>query len=256
MWGKSRTFVVFNIFILALTVMVVDGFAKPLADSIQQVKPSVVGVATYLPTRSPPVNLLGTGFVVGDGYHVVTNAHVIPDKFNVTKKERLVVLFGQGRQPSVRETRVFQTDESHDLALLRLKGRALKPLKLGNASQVREGEEIAFTGFPIGLVLGLFPATHRGIVASITPVAIPASSAKELDITHIQRLRSPYNVFQLDATAYPGNSGSPVFLAETGEVIGIVNKVFVKQTKESVLEKPSGITYAIPINYVKALLER
>ncbi|MCX4024967.1 trypsin-like peptidase domain-containing protein [Endozoicomonas sp. SM1973] len=243
-------------FILAFVVTVSDGFAKSLADSIQQIKPSVVGVATYLPTRSPPVSLLGTGFVVDDGYHVVTNAHVIPTKLNLEKKERLVVLYGQGNKPSVREARVFKTDEPHDLALLRLKGSTLKPLTLGDSSKVREGNQIAFTGFPIGLVLGLYPATHHGIVASITPVAIPVMSAKELDVPHIQRLRSPYNVFQLDATAYPGNSGSPVFLAATGEVIGIVNKVFVKQTKESVLAKPSGITYAIPISHVKALIQR
>ncbi len=255
MWSNSRYSKISSWFILVLTIIVPNSFAKSLADSIQQIKPSVVGVATYLPTRSPPVNLLGTGFVVDDGYHVVTNAHVIPAKLNLAKKERLVVLYGQGRKPSMREARVFKADEAHDLALLRLKGTTLKPLTLGDSSQVREGDKIAFTGYPIGLVLGLYPATHHGIVASITPVAIPVASAKELDITHIQRLRSPYNVFQLDATAYPGNSGSPVFLATTGEVIGIVNKVFVKQTKESVLEKPSGITYAIPIKYVKALIK-
>ncbi|MCB1737317.1 MAG: serine protease, partial [Gammaproteobacteria bacterium] len=53
---------------------------------------------------------------------------------------------------------------------------------------------------------------------------------------------------------YPGNSGSPVYHPETGAVIGIINKVFVKETKEMVIEKPSGITYAIPIKFAKDLL--
>jgi S1-C subfamily serine protease len=55
----------------------------------------------------------------------------------------------------------------------------------------------------------------------------------------------------LDATAYPGNSGSPLYIPETGEVVGVINKVFVKESREAVLEKPSGITYAIPVRYVK-----
>ncbi|MDD3381539.1 MAG: serine protease, partial [Rugosibacter sp.] len=56
------------------------------------------------------------------------------------------------------------------------------------------------------------------------------------------------------ATAYPGNSGGPLFDPDTGEVIGILNMVFVKSTKESALEKPSGISYAIPARYLDELL--
>ena len=62
-------------------------------------------------------------------------------------------------------------------------------------------------------------------------------------------------MFQLDATAYPGNSGSPLYDPATGEVIGIVNMVFVKGTKESALTQPSGITYAIPSRYLIELLK-
>jgi S1-C subfamily serine protease len=63
-------------------------------------------------------------------------------------------------------------------------------------------------------------------------------------------------VFQLDATAYPGNSGSPIYDPETGEVIGIVNMVLVKGTKEAALSSPTGITYAIPSRHLKALLDQ
>ena len=65
-----------------------------------------------------------------------------------------------------------------------------------------------------------------------------------------------YSVFQLDATAYPGNSGSPVYDVASGEVVGIVNSVFVKGTKESALSAPSGITYAIPASKLIDLLQR
>ena len=83
-----------------------------------------------------------------------------------------------------------------------------------------------------------------------------ADNARELSPAQLRAMRDPFNVFQLDAIAYPGNSGSPVYLAETGEVIGVVNSVFVKESREAVLERPSGISYAIPVRYLHALLEQ
>ena len=62
-------------------------------------------------------------------------------------------------------------------------------------------------------------------------------------------------MFQLDATAYPGNSGSPVFELDNGRVVGVINSVLVKETRESVLSNPSGITYAIPAKYIQQLLK-
>ena len=119
---------------------------------------------------------------------------------------------------------------------------------------IDEGRLIAFTGFPIGSVLGLYPVTHRGIVASVTPTVTPVVDAKQMNIATLKRLRDPYLVYQLDATAYPGNSGSALYDAETGEAVGVINKVFVQKTKEGVITNPSGITYAIPIKHVRELL--
>jgi hypothetical protein len=106
---------------------------------------------------------------------------------------------------------------------------------------VAEGDSLLFTGFPIGGVLGLFPATHRAMIAAIAPVAIPSASGQRLDPKSVRRLRdAAFSVFQLDATAYPGNSGSPLYDPATGEVVGILNMVFVKATKESALTQSSG----------------
>jgi S1-C subfamily serine protease len=63
-------------------------------------------------------------------------------------------------------------------------------------------------------------------------------------------------VFQLDGTAYPGNSGSPLYDGETGAVLGVLNMVLVKATKESALAQPSGIAYAVPAEHLRALLAR
>ncbi len=121
---------------------------------------------------------------------------------------------------------------------------------------MRVGEEYAFTGYPLGVLFGLYPVTHHGIVSSITPIAVQANAASQLDPTQIRHLRTPYDVFQLDATAYPGNSGSPLYHPDTGVVIGVINSVFVKEGRENILAKPSGISYAIPSDYARRLLEK
>jgi S1-C subfamily serine protease len=84
----------------------------------------------------------------------------------------------------------------------------------------------------------------------------PAANAGELNAKTLKRIAAPYDIFQLDATAYPGNSGSPLYDPQTGEVYGTVNSTFVKSTKESVLSDPSGISYAIPSRYVLALMQQ
>lgn len=231
-------------------------FAGDLPQTIELVKSSVVAVGTLLHTRAPPANFLGTGFAVGDGLHIVTNAHVVPQELNTEKKESLAIFVGRGASAKARPATLVEIDAEHDLALLKISGEPLPALVIGDSDKVKEGEAVAFTGFPIGMVLGLYPVTHQAIVSAITPIVIPALSTKQLDINVIKRLRSPYLVFQLDGTAYPGNSGSPVYDPKTGKVMGVINMVFVKGSKENALTHPSGITYAIPGNYIQAIMKQ
>jgi len=229
-----------------------------LPDTLARVRKSVVAVGTLTPVKgspkSPPqARYLGTGFAVKDGTLVITNHHVVPDKLK--KGERLAVFSGRGRKARIHEATLLKTDREHDLALLRIQGTPLEPLRLHGKGWIREGTEVAFTGFPLGMVLGLYPVTHKGIVSAITPAAIPAGSSRELNAARIKRLRNPFLVYQLDAIAYPGNSGSPLYLLSSGEVIGVVNSVFVKGSKESVLSAPSGISYAIPVRHVLRLMK-
>jgi S1-C subfamily serine protease len=231
--------------------------AQQIPATIERVKASVVGVGTFQQTRVPPFRFLGTGFAVGSGSTIVTNAHVLPQKLDADQGETIAVIApGQGREMQLRRATRGADDPAHDLALLNLPGPALPALAIRDSENVREGESVLFTGYPIGAVLGPYPATHRGMIAAITPIAIPAAHSSQLKPDLVRRLSSgPFPVFQLDATAYPGNSGSPVYDPATGEVIGVVNMVFVKGTKESALERPSGITYAIPSRYLIELLK-
>ena len=228
--------------------------AETLAETLQKIKPSIVGVGTFMPSRSPRGVFLGTGFVVGNGQLVVTNAHVVTKLLDYEKMEQWAIFLSNGNNPKAAIVERIALDAEHDIAILKLKQGVLPALTLGETASVKEGKQYAFTGYPIGMVLGLYPVTHQGIISAISPVAIPMFNSTKLNAKLIRRLQKPYNVFQLDATAYPGNSGSPLYNTNTGEVIGVINKVFVKDTKENVLSKPSGITYAIPIEHVKNLL--
>ena len=64
----------------------------------------------------------------------------------------------------------------------------------------------------------------------------------------------PFDIFQLDAVAYPGSSGSPLYDITSGQVIGIVNMTVARETRESALAQPTGIAFAIPTKHLRELL--
>ncbi len=232
-------------------------WCSELTNTIKNVKPAIVGIATFKKTRTPAVNFIGTGFAVGDGLNVVTNAHVIIEMMDSENKESLGILVGLGEAKEFREAVLVALDKEHDLAQLKIGGAPLPVMEIGDSDTVQEGQTLVFTGFPIGMVLGFYPVTHRGMVSSITPVVMPALSSNKLDVKMIRQLKkSGFAVFQLDGTAYPGSSGSPLYDPQTGVVYGVINMVLVKGLKESALSQPSGITYAIPANFVRDLLQQ
>ena len=239
---------------LSYFIFVFSARAEKLPETLLKIKPSVVGVGTFLPSRSPRSVFLGTGFVIGNGQLIVTNAHVVAKSLNTDRLEKWAIFVTLNNKPKMAIVDRVAVDKEHDIAILKLRQGALPALTLAGTSKVQEGELYAFTGYPIGMVLGLYPVTHRGIISAISPVVIPVFNSGKLNSKLIKRLENPYNVYQLDATAYPGNSGSPLYDIGNGEVVGVMNKVFVQETKENILSKPSGISYAIPIEHVKKLL--
>lgn len=240
---------------LLLLLTLVPVYAASLPDTIDRIRPSIVAVGIYKPSGSPRQHFRGTGFVVGNGHLVVTNHHVLPEKIDDKQRETLAVFSGRGGKARLHEARVLARDPVHDLALLYITV-PLPAMRLAEKDRVREGVEIAFTGFPIGMALGLYPVTHRGIVSAISPMAPPQTGSRVLTAKMIRAMRDPYDVLQLDATAYPGNSGSPVYDPQTGRVVGVINSVAIKETKESVISNPSGISYAIPVRFIRELLKK
>lgn len=229
-----------------------------LVESIAAAKPAIVAVGSYNPLGNPRFNFSGTGFVVRDGNLVVTNVHVLPPTDGSAVGTRLVVQVPRTTGGTdVRAAAVVALDREHDLALLRFEGAALPALALAEAEVEPEGLSIAVIGFPIGGLLGFRPVTHRGIISAVTPIVLPAPNARMLDPLAIARIRlGSFDIYQLDATAYPGNSGGPVLDEETGEVVAVINMVLIRGLKESALSQPTGISYAIPVRYVRRLLAR
>ncbi len=245
------------LFLLALAPGV---SAAELADVIEQLRGGIVGVGSVYPPRQPipkgknRLTFSGTGFVIGNGLTVITNAHVVPKDIDTKRKEVMAVFSGSGAQARAHPARVLRLDRETDLAVLGFEPPGLTALTLGDSRSVREGQDIAVTGFPLGTALGMFPVTHRGIVSSIVPVAQPAESARALNPARMRAARNKAMTFQLDVVAYPGNSGSPVYDPGSGRVLGVVNSVMVKESRESLLSQPTGITYAIPVQSVRQLL--
>ncbi|GAB3036321.1 trypsin-like peptidase domain-containing protein [Bowmanella dokdonensis] len=229
--------------------------AADLEQTIAAVKPSVVGIGVFDPLGAPRHELQGTGFAVGDGSIIATNFHVVERPLDEVSLQKRVVFIGSGAKPEIVEASILATDPEHDLALLKIEGRQVTPLKLSDGAMLPDGREVVFTGFPIGAVLGLYPASHRGMIAATTPVVRASANAQQLSLDVMKRLRQPFMVYQMDATAYPGSSGSPVYDGRTGEVVAVINQVFVKGSKEAALSDPSGITYSIPVKYLRTLLE-
>jgi S1-C subfamily serine protease len=243
-----------NLYLLVLAVMLlpIQSFASELVTTIKSVKPSVVGVGIFTPMESPSSQLHGTGFVIGNGQYIATNYHVVSEPLNPEVVQHRAIFSGTGQHPQVLKATLVGFDPNHDLAILKI-DKSLPALNLSDDEYIDEGTSIAFTGYPIGAVLGLYPATHRGIVAAVSPDVIPANRSEQLSLTMLDRLNQRFMIYQLDATAYPGNSGSPMYLIDTGEVVGVMNKVFVAESKETILSRPSGISYAIPTRYLRAL---
>ncbi len=180
------------------------------------VNPSVV----YIETEEGS----GSGFVWDSDGHIVTNFHVVHGA------EQIVVKFWDEREA---QATLVGEDADSDLAVIRVpsEGIDLRPVRLGDSTNLHVGERAIAIGNPFGLegtmTTGIISALGRGISAPsnyIIPEAI-----------------------QTDAAVNPGNSGGPLLNAR-GEVIGIVAQI------RSPVRANAGIGFAVPIHIAKRVV--
>jgi len=162
---------------------------------------------------------LGSGFIIDNKGHIVTNNHVIEGADEIT------VRLSNDQEY---DAEIVGRDPNTDLALIKIKGASnLVPLKLGDSDQLTVGSWVVAMGSPFGL--------EQTVTAGIV-------SAKGRVIGS-----GPYDDFiQTDASINPGNSGGPL-LNMNGRVVGI-NTAIVAQGQ--------GIGFAIPVNLAQGIIRQ
>lgn len=226
----------------------------PFVEAVRRVRASVVAVGTYSRTDRPTIQYFGTGFVVGDGNLVATNHHVADAIIKADRAKQMQVFFPDSLPTEGRSATMIASDETHDVAILRFDGAKAKPLEMNLRLDVQQGMTVGVVGYPIGTALGLVPAAHRGVVAAIVPAVLPLPAGVRITAKLAEARRNPYMLYQLDLTVFPGNSGSPLFDGIDGRIVGIINKTLATETREHLLDRPSGIAYAVPARWIEQLL--
>ncbi|HLQ11766.1 MAG TPA: trypsin-like peptidase domain-containing protein [Steroidobacteraceae bacterium] len=217
--------------------------ARSFAAAVRRAAPAVVNIYTarVVTERIQPSSLeqlfgeygpryqqhvqraLGSGVIVDDGGHIITNNHVIADATSIK------VQLADGRSA---EARVVGRDPDTDLALLSIKLGKLPVMALGRSDRLQVGDEVLAIGNPLGLQQTV---TH-GIVS--------ATDRKELGVATFE------NFIQTDAAINEGNSGGALIDAN-GELVGINTAVVAKNLDATGVE---GIGFAIPVNLARGVM--
>ncbi|MEM1950135.1 MAG: trypsin-like peptidase domain-containing protein, partial [Candidatus Caldarchaeum sp.] len=199
------------------TVVVHNLEASDFSSLYEMVKDSVVMVRVFFASGST----VGSGFVYDALGHVVTNQHVVRGGTSFR------VVFSDG---STYSARVVGADVDSDIAVLRIENppEGLKPLRLGNSSELKIGEPVVAIGNPFGL-----EGTVTSGIVSQKGRLLPTGRGYSIP-----------GVIQTDAAINPGNSGGPL-LNLKGEVVGVNTAI-----------EPSGvgIGYAVPSSIVSRVV--
>lgn len=199
------------------------------AQIAKRVSPSVVVIRG----KTDSGEVLGSGFIISKDGKIVTNLHVIRDVKAATVQLADGEVFDS--------MSVLGTDERRDLAVVHIGripplppgftldderrgvgGFNLAPLEFGNSNSLTVGEPVVIVGSPRGLE----GTVTAGILSSVRDSG------------------EGFKVLQTDAAVNPGNSGGPLVNSK-GQAIGVISFK---------LRSAEGLNFAIPITYVKALL--
>tara|TARA_X000001036_G_scaffold93480_1_gene86096 strand:+ start:11606 stop:13030 length:1425 start_codon:yes stop_codon:yes gene_type:complete len=167
------------------------------------------------PERKKPRNSqsMGSGFIYSANGYIITNHHVIADA------DQIIVKLNDKREL---DAKLIGSDPSSDIALLKIKARNLKPVKIGKSENLKVGQWVLAIGSPFG-----FESTVTAGIVSAIGRSLPNDN---------------YVPFiQTDVAINPGNSGGPLFNLD-GEVIGINAQIFSRSGGFM------GLSFAIPMD--------
>ncbi|MAW49193.1 MAG: serine peptidase [Gammaproteobacteria bacterium] len=167
------------------------------------------------PERKKPRNSqsMGSGFIYSANGYIITNHHVIADA------DQIIVKLNDKREL---DAKLIGSDPSSDIALLKIKAKNLKPVKIGKSENLKVGQWVLAIGSPFG-----FESTVTAGIVSAIGRSLPNDN---------------YVPFiQTDVAINPGNSGGPLFNLD-GEVIGINAQIFSRSGGFM------GLSFAIPMD--------
>jgi putative serine protease PepD len=170
----------------------------------------------------------GTGFVIDEEGHIITASHVVDGASSIT------IRLEDG---TTRKATVLGQDDATDVAVLKIDpaGLELHPLPLGSSASLDVGDEIAAIGDPFGYERSISTGIVSGVDRTI-------EAPNGFTVAH---------AIQTDAAMNPGNSGGPLLNA-AGEVVGIADQI----ATGGGAEQSAGVGFAVPIDLVKAALEK
>lgn len=215
------------------TIEEVEKNNKTVTEMIAEVNDSVVGISKVKNSGSSifsDENItslgLGTGLIVGENGYILTNAHVSGEKYS-----KCYVTLASGK---TYDGSVVWSNTDIDMAIVKINQKNLQTATLGDSDDIRVGEIVYAIGNPIGFE---FQRTvTSGIISAIN---------RTIKFTENEEETYMEDLIQTDATINPGNSGGPL-VNSNGQVIGI-NGVKITSAE--------GISFAIPINSVKAVID-
>ena len=216
-----------------------------ITDAVARVAPSVVTVQTEVVQRvqADPFDSffggrsgtqtsagLGTGFIIGSDGVIVTNAHVVAGATAIS-----VMLRDGTTYPAT----MVGTDETNDLAVLRVKASGLAVAPLGDSDNLLVGEWAIAIGNPYGFMLGnAEPSVTAGVISGVGRNLVARGEGPS----------AYFDMIQTDASINPGNSGGPLVSA-AGEVIGVNSSIY------STSGGSNGVGFSIPINRARRVAE-
>ena len=193
-----------------------------MANIAARVVPSVVTIKVDAGSEGEGT---GSGFVVDDRGHILTNNHVVAAGGGNGVIE---VVLSNGE---TEDARIIGRDASYDLAVLKIERTDLTPLQLGPSESVLVGDPVIAVGAP----LGLEQTVTSGIVSALNRPVAPGAGNETSFI----------NAIQTDAAINPGNSGGPL-LDLSGKVIGVNSAIARVPGSGSAASGNIGLGFAIP----------
>ena len=205
-------------------LMLKESKVLSVMDIFEKAEPGVVRVNTLRNQTINDAGGVGSGFVFDKMGHIITNAHVIEGS------TKTVVTFLDGRSYNAE---IIGIDEYTDIGVIKVNAdlKLLKPLSLGDSSNLKVGEQIAAIGNPFGLSGSM----TSGIISQMGRL-LPSGAGYSIP-----------DVIQTDAAINPGNSGGPL-LNMRGDIVGINTAI------QSTTGEFTGVGFAIPSKTVAKIV--